>query len=57
MKRLKKIAIMGLGLLAIAFLLGTQLGGNGGNAKDMEAAEGSSPSTSYQYHLQIFHAF
>jgi len=55
MKTLLKITIIGIGFSAILLLL--KAGTIESNSIDMESARESSPSPSYTYDLQIFHAF
>tara|TARA_R100001015_G_C4494127_1_gene70730 strand:- start:138 stop:317 length:180 start_codon:yes stop_codon:yes gene_type:complete len=55
MKALKKIMIVAIGVTAMLLLL--KAGTSDRSSSDMESARGSSPSPSYTYALQIFHAF
>jgi hypothetical protein len=55
MKALVKMIILALVVSLLLFIM--QSGTKDNTSNDMESAKGSSPSPSYSYELQIFHAF
>lgn len=52
-----KIGMIAALIILTAGLTTMKISSASSTEEDMEIAKGSSPSTSYQYHLQIFHAF
>jgi len=55
MKKLRKFIVIAIGISSMLLML--NLLSNRGTSIDMESAKGSSPSPSYKFELQIFHAF